>query len=237
MTKSPRQTHLIRAAGIAALTWLCAIATVQAQETSVRPGINEHYQQPDYDQWVNVFEQPGREVYERRAYIVEQLDLQPGMYVADVGAGTGFFSLLLAQKVGKSGRVFAIDIAPEFVDKLLARAATEDVHNLEGVVNTPRSSGLEENSVDVVFLCDTYHHFEFPYDMNRSLHRALKPGGALYVIDYRKQPGRSSDWVMSHVRTDEATVIVELTDAGFRFDRPISGLEQNFFLRFVKPKQ
>ncbi|KPK56304.1 MAG: hypothetical protein AMS22_01735 [Thiotrichales bacterium SG8_50] len=227
--------HLANLIALAILACSCAAATLQAQESSVRPGINQPYQQPDYDQWVNVFEQPGREVYERRAYIIDQLQLRPGMHVADVGAGTGFFSMLIAEEVGESGHVFAVDIAPEFIDKVVTRAAANEVRNLSGIVNSPRSSGLEENSLDLVFLCDTYHHFEFPYDMNQSLYRALKPGGLLYVIDYRKQEGRSSSWVMGHVRTDEAAVIVELTDAGFRFDKPIAGLEQNFFLRFVKP--
>jgi predicted methyltransferase len=91
---------------------------------------------------------------------------------------------------------------------------------------------LLANSVDLVFTSDTYHHFEYPQAMLASLHTALKPGGRLIIIDYEKIPGRSSPWVISHVRANRETVIAEVTAAGFVLERSHNFLRENYFLEF-----
>jgi predicted methyltransferase len=88
--------------------------------------------------------------------------------------------------------------------------------------------------VDVAFVCDTFHHFEYPQSMLASLHRALRPEGQLIVIDYEKIAGQSSGWVMDHVRADKAAVIREIEAAGFRYVGEERLLKGNYFLRFVR---
>ena len=90
---------------------LCLMAIpIGAEEKNVNPGINEYYNDAEFQRWVSVFERPGREVYDKRHTIVESLDLIPGMVVADIGAGTGFYTHLFAEAVGDSGKVYAVDI-------------------------------------------------------------------------------------------------------------------------------
>ena len=204
------------------------------EEVSVRPGINDHYRNPDYAHWVRVFESPGREIYARRREIVAALRLRPGQRVADVGSGTGLLSLPMARDVGPEGRVYMVDISENFVTNALARARAAGLHNVEGLVNEPRSSGLAPGSVDLVLVCDTYHHFEYPRSMLASLHQALSAGGELVIIDFRRQPGLSSPWIMGHVRAGREQVIAEVEAAGFRLLEAPELLRLNYFLRFAK---
>ncbi len=88
--------------------------------------------------------------------------------------------------------------------------------------------------MDLAFVCDTYHHFEYPRRMLGSIRRALRPGGALVIIDYRRVPGRSSPWVMGHVRAGKETVISEVQAAGFRLVSEQQFLQENYFLTFRK---
>jgi len=104
-----------------------------------------------------------------------------------------------------------------------------------GIVNDQHSTLLPPDSVDLIFLADTYHHFEQPADMLRSIRDALRPGGELVVIDFQREPGLSSAWVMRHVRAGRDQVIAEIELAGLRLDREEPILRGNFFLRFRKP--
>ena len=205
-----------------------------AQQQSVAPGINDHYQDPDFEHWREIFESPRREVYFHREEIVRATDAKPGMVLADIGAGTGLFTLLFAREVGPEGRVIAVDIAPKFVDNILRRAEEKGLEHIVGVVNSARDVGLDDASIDRAFICDTYHHFEYPQDTLASIHHALKPDGELVVVDFRKKPGISSAWVMGHVRTDTQQVIGEIEAAGFRLKDRLNFMRGQFLLRFVK---
>ncbi len=127
-----------------------------------------------------------------------------------------------------------MDISQVFVDNIVRRAREQGLENVIGVVNTQSSTELPPAAVDVVFLSDTYHHFERPAAMLASMHRALRPGGRLVVIDFQRIPGRSSAWVLGRVRADKAQVKREIEAAGFRLaeDRPL--LKENFFLAFTR---
>jgi predicted methyltransferase len=206
-----------------------------AQQQSVRPGINAPFENPEVTQWIEAFEREGREIWDKRLEIVAALELRPGMAVADIGAGTGFFVRLLAQEVGPRGKVYAVDIARNFVAAIERRARQDGQHWIQGIVNPPDQSGLPEASVDLVFTSDTYHHFEYPQSMLASIHRALRPGGSLVIIDFERIPGVSSAWVMSHVRAGKETVIREVEAAGFRLEKEIPLLRQNYMLRFRRP--
>jgi predicted methyltransferase len=207
-------------------------AQAMAQARSVHPGINSPYEHPDFARSVRMFESEGREVYDRRGEIVAALGLKPGMRVADVGAGTGLFVRLLSPAVGPQGRVYAVDIAPEFVHNIVRLAREEKLSNVEAILGGAHDARLPPGSVDLVFTSDTYHHFEYPQDMLASIHRALSPGGTLVVVDYQRIAGVSGAWILDHVRAGKETVIAEIEAAGFKLveDRPL--LRDNYFLRF-----
>lgn len=198
------------------------------------PVINRPYQNPDYGSWTSVFERPGREVYDRREAIVAATGIAPGMVVADIGAGTGLFTRLFASRVSPGGRVIAVDIAEEFIHNIIRTAREQGHDNVQGVVNDQHGTGLDPNSIDLAFICDTYHHFEQPRAMLDSIHRALRPAGELIIIDFQRVPGESSSWVMGHVRGGRDSVIREVEQAGFRLTAAPELLNSNYFLKFVR---
>jgi ubiquinone/menaquinone biosynthesis C-methylase UbiE len=200
---------------------------------AVDPAINAYYRDADVDRWKAIFENHGREVFRERFRIVHAAGPRPGMQVADIGAGTGFFSLLFARAVGAEGKVYAVDISESFLAEIRRRAAEEfRVANLETVLNDQDGIGLPEDSIDLAFLCDTYHHLEYPQRMLSSIAAALRDQGELIIIDFRRIPGVSSPWVMSHVRANREEVIEELKAAGFQLVGEADFLRENYFLRF-----
>jgi predicted methyltransferase len=208
-----------------------------AQEQSVRPGINRHFVEPDWQRWVNTFERPGREVYDRRHAIVAACNVRPGMDIADIGAGTGLFTRLFAPGVEPGGTVYAIDISRPFIDNILRTSREQGLNNVKGIVNTPYAVGLPADSIDLAFITDTYHHFEYPRETMASIRQALREDGRVIIIDFRRIPRFSSPWVMQHVRINQAQVIKELEVYGFRLvaNKPL--LRTNYFLEFVKAEK
>ena len=210
----------------------------QVAEASVNPGINDRFVDPELsvDEWVARFEVESREVFTARDAIVAQLALRPGDRVADIGAGTGLFTRLFADALVESGWVYAVDISPKFIQHL--RGPATEVGNITPVLATERDVCLPPASVDVAFICDTYHHFEYPRSTLASILRALKPQGRLFVIDFEKIPGKSSEWVMGHVRAGKSTFRDEIEAAGFRCvgQRDIDALSENYMLEFRRPK-
>ena len=205
-----------------------------AQETSVRPGINKPYENPDIPESVKRFESENREVFAKRTQIVAECKLRPGMAVADVGAGTGLFTRLFAAQVGPQGLVYAVDIAPKFVAHIEETAKEAGLKNVRGVVCTATSSKLPPGSVDLVFICDAYHHFEFPQKTMASIRRALRPGGRLVLVDYCRIAGKTPQWLMKHLRAGQEVFTKEIEAAGFRVAGKAAFLKDNYLVHFVK---
>lgn len=228
--KTPRASLLPALFPLAVLL-LCPLL---AQEASVNPGINDNYQNPDPGEFSKRFETEGREVYDHREAIVEALRLRPGMKVADVGAGTGLFTRLMAPEVLPGGKVYAVDIAKAFVDHVLLGSRARGWDHVEGVLCDPDDVKLPSGELDMVYICDTYHHFEFPAKTMGSIHRALKPGGELVVVDFERIEGVSSDWIMGHVRAGKEVFQAEIEAAGFELVEELDLFTENYFLRFRK---
>lgn len=200
--------------------------------------INKRFMDPNLDaqEWVPRWESESREIFASRAEIVEALELAAGARVADVGSGTGLFVEPISAAVKDTGRLFAVDISPKFVEHIKNRVKKRGLKNVEVILSRKDSTELPEASVHVVFLCDTYHHFEFAEKMLASIRRALRKGGQLIVIDFERIPGQSREWVVNHVRAGKEQVKEEIVQAGFVFKEEvkIKGLSENYFLRFVK---
>lgn len=215
-----------------------SLATVPAfgQEKSVRPGINRAYENPDVRRFAGIFEGPDRDIFVQRHRIVAVCQLHPGMAVADIGAGTGLFTRLFAAAVGPTGTAYAVDIVPQFIEHIEKTCKENGLTNVIGVVCPPDSVGLPPESIDLAFICDTYHHFEFPSRTMASLHRALRPGGRVVVIDFERIEGVSPAWVLGHVRAGQETVIQEIVSAGFRLMGEVRLLKDKYCLLFEKAK-
>jgi predicted methyltransferase len=233
---SSRQCYLVLlAVSVGASIQLVAAPPLLAQKKSVKPGINKSFENPDVEQFVERFEREGREVYTQRNQVVELCKLEEGTAIADVGAGTGLYSRLFAKQVGGTGRVYAVDISKKFVDHVEATSRKAGLNNIVGVVCSSDSCDLSPHSVDAVFICDTYHHFEFPEKTMKSIYHALRPGGRLLLIDFVREKGRSSEWILNHVRAGEAVVRKEIESVGFQFVDEKDIFEENYFLQFRKP--
>lgn len=210
---------------------------VTAQAPGADPSINLPYQAPDFEQWRSRFERPGREVYDFRREILAATAPKPGMHIADIGTGTGLFTRLFADAVGPDGRVYAVDVAEEFV-RNVEREAREAGHtNVVGRVNDQQGVGLAPDSIDLAFVADTYHHFERPAAMLASIRAALRPGGTLVVVDFERIAWFSSPWVMQHVRAGKEVFIEEILASGFVYEGEERFMQFNYFLRFRNPAQ
>lgn len=206
-----------------------------AQEKSVNPGINDSFVDPDVNEFANRFEVESREIFARRREIVAACQLRPGETIADVGAGTGLFTGLFADAVGKEGRVIAVDIAQKFLDHIASASREEGRRNVDTLLATADSTKLAPASIDVAFICDTYHHFEFPQKTMASLFQAVKPGGRVILIDFHRIPGTSSDWVLNHVRAGQEVFEAEIIAAGFeKASEEPELLQENYFVIFKK---
>jgi len=223
---------------LAAIVWLAVqVGLASAQEKSVKPGINDPFKDPDVAELLKKFEIESREIYAQRAEIVKRVGLKPGMIVADVGAGTGLFTRLFAPEVGDKGKIYAVDIAPRFLDHIQKTCREAGIKNVGTVRCAADDVNLKENSIDLVFICDTYHHFEFPYKTMASVHRALKASGQVVLIDFIREEGKSSDWVMNHVRAGKGVFTKEITDRGFKQVGEEKILKENYFVRFEKEEK
>lgn len=215
-------------------------ATIAESAAAVPEDINQTFKDPDMDvsQFVERFEGESREIFACRDRILDVLQLQPGMRVADVGAGTGYFSRLMARRVGEHGWVYAVDISPAFIRHVADVNRTQGIQNVTAVLCAEDSINLPEESVDVVFICDTYHHFAYPDKTMASINRSLKLGGYLWLIDFEREVGKSRDWVLQHVRAGKRVFRDEIVKAGLEFQAevPIDGFHENYMLRFRKTK-
>ncbi len=230
-----RRTPPALAAALLLLTG-CQAAPPAPPDASVKPGINAEFLKPGLklQTWVERFENEGREVYAHREKIVAAARIRPGSSVADIGAGTGLFTPLLAKAAGAEGKVAAVDIAKDFLDHIGRRAAEAGLRNVRTVLCTDRSVELAEDSIDLAFICDTYHHFEHPRDTLASLHRALRPRGEIVLVEFKRTPGKSSEWILGHVRAGQEVFAAEIEAAGFRQIEALDLLKDNYFLRFRK---
>ncbi|HEY8378115.1 MAG TPA: class I SAM-dependent methyltransferase [Nannocystis sp.] len=207
-----------------------------AVETSVKPGINDVWRSGRTASLVKRLESESREVWVQRERIVEVVGARPGMVIADIGAGSGFFTLMLARAVSPGGEVYALDINDALLARIARRARTEGLRNVHTVVTPERAIPLAPESVDLVFLCDAYHHFEYPRAMMRSIRAALRPGGELVLVELERIPGVTSPAMLRHVRAPREVFQREIESDGFVLVRAheVPALKEHYVLRFRK---
>ena len=177
-------------------------------------------------------ERPEREAEERTDLLVDNLPLNADDVVADIGAGTGFFSFPIARRV-TDGRVLAVDIQQEMLDIIESRKASGSPANVDTILGTETDPRLPEAAVDLVLIVDAYHEFSYPREMGLAIARALKPGGRLVLIEYRGED-RKVPIKRLHKMT-EAQARREMAAVGLEWERTEDFLPQQHFLVFRKP--
>lgn len=179
----------------------------------------KHHAFDDAAAWSKMFDDPERDAWQKPAVVVRALNLDPGMTVADIGAGTGYFEGPLSEAVGDSGEVHAIDIAPQMVEFMAARAAKDGWNNVTAKVAQPDDPGLVAASMHRVLVVNTWHHIEDRVRYAQKIHRALRPGGYLLVVDFSDQ---SPHGPPATERVQAERVREELMAAGFDLAHPVS---------------
>lgn len=135
-------------------------------------------------------EREDREREERSDLLLQELRLSPGLHVADVGAGTGYYARRIAKAVSPGGTVFAVDVQPQMLEQLQARARREGIENIVPVLASERDARLAPASLDLALLVDVYHELEYPVELMASVVRALRPGGRVVLVEYRAEDPR-----------------------------------------------
>lgn len=207
-------------------------AVAQQTITPTAKDLNKSFD-TDVAKWTQRFEHEGRAIYDKRLAILDTMALKPGMDVADIGAGSGLISRLIASKVAPGGTVYAVDVAKSMVDHIAETAREEKIANLKAVLGDPHSPELAPQSVDVVCIIDAYHHFEYPADMLAEIKKALRPDGLLMLIDFKRIEGISRDYILKMVRAGEGTFTDEFLNAGFDLvERRDEMFPENYLLKF-----
>ena len=177
-------------------------------------------------------ERPERERQERTDLLIAGLSLSEDFVVADIGAGTGYFTFPVAARVPK-GMVFAVDIQPEMLALMEQRKARENVSNVRTVLGEADDPKLPDNEIDLAFIVDAYHEFSFPREMGEHLKASLKPGGQLVLVEYRAEDPRVP--IKRLHKMSEVQVKQEMAAIGLDWVRTESYLPQQHVLIFQKP--
>jgi ubiquinone/menaquinone biosynthesis C-methylase UbiE len=152
-----------------------------------------------------------RDQTQRPRELLAAIGIRKGMTVADIGTGIGYMLPFLAEAVGPDGKVLAEDIFDDFLAQARERAKSSNLTNVTFVKGTEADPSLPESAVDLVFVLDAYHHFDYPEKMLAGIQKALRPGGRLVVVEFYQSAMGSN-----HVRFDEPGLIKELEANRFR---------------------
>lgn len=177
-------------------------------------------------------ERPDREAEEKPDRVVREMALAPDAVVADIGAGTGYFSFRIADVVPK-GRVYAVDIQPQMLEIIDRRVKHFDVGNVRTILGSSVDPRLPAGEVDAVLLVDAYHEFSHPKEMGEGIARALAPGGRLYLVEYRGEVPEIPIKPLHKMTTAQARR--ELEAAGLRWVEVRAFLPEQHFMVFEKP--
>ncbi|AYA35627.1 class I SAM-dependent methyltransferase [Hymenobacter oligotrophus] len=177
-------------------------------------------------------ERPDREQEEGTDILLRELKLKPTDVVADIGAGTGFFTFRMSELVPQ-GKVLAVDIQPQMLEKLQATSQRRKVANVEPVLGTVKNPNLPANAVDLALIVDAYHEFDHPREMMRAIKNSLKPGGRVALVEYRAEDPNVP--IKRIHRMSEEQARRELQAVGLQFVENIKALPQQHLLIFKRP--
>lgn len=194
----------------------------------------QHRRPDDIKQYLEHLDSTERDRDQKPAQVIEALRLKPGMAVADLGSGSGYFTRRFIEAVTDTGMVYAVDVEPE----MLAYAKENVIHmhiaySAEFILAQPDNPKLPFESVDLLFVCNTIHHLEDRSKYFRNLASSLKPGARIAIIDFYPDERSGNLGFPKHHLVSRETVVKELADAGYRLDREHHFLSRQYFLEFT----
>lgn len=211
------------------LTALLALSQHQGQQHH-----NPQHSFEDVDRWVEAFENEERDRRQKPDEVVAALELAPGDVVADIGAGTGYFTRRFARAVGERGIAYGVDLEPNMLRYMAKRALDDGQPNIVPVMATTSSPSLAPDSVDLFFVCNTIHHIGERQRYYEILLRTLRDDGRLAIVDFYKDVALD-EGPSQEMRIAKQDLIAEVTAAGFRLTDDHDFLETQYFVVFTKP--
>ncbi|MBZ5545936.1 MAG: class I SAM-dependent methyltransferase [Acidobacteriia bacterium] len=191
----------------------------------------QHHPPESTGEYIKALEDPGRDAWQQPDLVIENLGLHTGDEVADLGAGSGYFTVRLAREVGPSGKVYAVDIDRKMLDYIERRAQEEKLDNIQTILADPNDPKLGSQSVDLIFICDVLHHIQDRDKYYPKLYRALRPGGRLVNVDFQKRKLPLGPPL--EMKIDKKDSIKEIEAAGFHFEKEFDFLKYQYFLVFA----
>lgn len=179
-------------------------------------------------------ERSSREEEERLTLLVRSLQLKPGDKVADIGAGSGVISVRMSETLLPDGKVFAVDVQDEMLDRLQSNCRRFGINNIEPVKGTQIKTGLKPGSVDMAVMVDVYHEFEYPFEMMTDIAASMKPGGRVVLVEYRAEDPTVPIKEIHKMSQVQAKKEVEQEEFGLRWTETIHVLPRQHILIFVK---
>ena len=187
----------------------------------------------DIDTYIQALERPERDEYQQPDKVIATLGLKPGMVVADVGAGSGYFTRRLAQAVGNTGQVIVIDVEQKMLDynkQELEKLGIAD--RAKFILAKPDDPSLPENAVDLVFLCNVYHHIEHQVDYFAKTKSVLTPNGRVAIVDFYRDERSGELGFPKHHLVPREQVITNMEYAGYVLSKEHTFLSRQYFLEF-----
>ena len=201
------------------------------QDPQARTPHEMHAVHRDPQAYIAMLEDPARDAYQKPDEVVTALALPRGAVVADIGAGSGYFAVRLARAVGDSGEVLAVDISPDMILHLNRRLRDAGLRNVRTVLSAPDDPLLADASVDLFFICDTWHHVDERLKYLGLMKRMLRPGGRIAIVDFHKRPLSFGPPLEMKIAREDA--IKEMEGAGLRLAAEHTFLPHQYFLVFA----
>lgn len=189
-----------------------------------------HRLHQDSKAYIAMLDDPARDTYQKPHEVVMSLGLEQGETIADIGAGSGYFAFRFAHHVGKSGRVYAVDINPDMIIHMNRRIRDTQAKNLITVLAAPDDPLLVDNSIDRFFMCDTWHHIQNRTRYLSLMKKMLKPGGQVIMIDFQKKDLPVGPPVEMKIARED--LIKQMQAAGFVLEKENTFLPYQYFLIF-----
>jgi ubiquinone/menaquinone biosynthesis C-methylase UbiE len=212
-------------------TLLILPLTVTAQDAVKRDDHQMHRLHNDPKAYIGALEDPKRDAYQKPHEVVHALGLKPGDIIADIGAGSGYFTFHLARHVGDKGKVYAVDVSPEMILHVNRRIREFKMNNVVSVLADSDDPLLPDQSVNRFFICDVWHHIENQTKYLTLMKKMLKPGGEVVIIDFHKKEFPVGPPMNMKIARED--VIKRLESNGYRLTKEHTFLPYQYFLVFV----
>jgi ubiquinone/menaquinone biosynthesis C-methylase UbiE len=206
-------------------------ALAMGQNTLLTSTQEMHRVQQDSKAYIARLEDPKRDAYQKPEEVVKALSIKEGEVIADIGAGSGYFTFRLARPVGEKGRVYAVDVSPDMIRHLNRRVRDLKVGNVVTILCAPDDPLLCDDSVDRFFICDTWHHIEGHAKYLALLRKMLKPGGQVIMVDFKKT--KTPVGPPMEIRIDRDDLVREMEANGFQLAAEHTFLGYQYFLIFT----